>query len=190
MRRLTFIFCAIFFIGPLNKGIAQDDAQSGLEASLVGVPVFDFEHGYYGFAGNLSIRSELFSNLYIGVNFFHHERDLSMQAIPSGSRTNGLLPSLRYYVFSTPGLTVFSEVAYGFGRVKYEPENGGTYQENPDAAITVFEAGFGAQYRMSKKLGVEVVIPYLLVNNKTSNAQAPILFEGIGPAIGLNFKIK
>lgn len=88
-------------------------------------------------------------------------------------------------------IAVFTEAGIGLGAVKYyatsENSNSETHREL-SGGVFVYNIGVGATCFLSKRVGVEVILPYVNTSNITSSYFRN-LFSGFGPTIGVTFKI-
>tara|TARA_A100001391_G_C5026488_1_gene267198 strand:+ start:462 stop:995 length:534 start_codon:yes stop_codon:yes gene_type:complete len=91
----------------------------------------------------------------------------------------GFVPSIHYYFVNKERWNVFAQAGYGFG---FEDQTQG-YIEN--SALTIYNIGPGAHYRIGEKLYLKLLLPYFNARNITLNVDAA---DGIAGFLGLGFK--
>ena len=190
-RTIYFLLLSLLIT---NYAISQD-RDGKINVGLSGIPLYDFRFGEYaGFVVNPSIHYELTNRISLGTNFFFYSlRNTSASGVPASSRAFGVAPSVRYNIVQINKVGVFAEGAVGFGSVKFRPRN----QDNPffpvdqnNGGILVYQFGLGVNYRLSNRISLELLIPYLRVNDITNDNVNENIFGGLGPTIGIRYRLK
>lgn len=173
---------------------AQEPQKGRIKLSLSGIPVIDWNNGYYGFAIKPGIEYFVTDNLSIHNDFFYHfQTGLYVDEVKSKSNTIGFIPSIRYYFsFNNKKWIVFGQAGIGFGSVLYKHMDDNETTSDIDwlnSGVVIYSAGVGVGYRFSSLFEMEILVPYIVVDNITNNSNADILFNGIGPTIGVKFSL-
>jgi hypothetical protein len=98
---------------------------------------------------------------------------------------------LRNNFINNTKLRVFAEFGFGLGTIKYNADNNdfrNNQHEELSGGISVLNIGVGGNYYFDEKFGIEFIIPYITTNNITSQ-QSNRIYSGIGPTIGLTYKL-
>lgn len=92
----------------------------------------------------------------------------------------GFIPSIHYYFVNKEKWNFFAQAGYGFG---FEDQTQGYIQ---NSALTIYNIGPGAHYKISEKLYVKLLLPYFNARNITLDVDAA---SGITAFLGFGFKL-
>ena len=187
-------FIVILLLVLTYSQYAQESQKGKIKLSLSGIPVIDWNNGYYGFALKPGIEYFVTDNLSIHNDFFYHiQTGLYVDEVKSKSNTIGFIPSIRYYLsFKNKNWVIFGQAGIGFGSVLYKHIEEDKTSNDIDwlnSGVVIYSAGVGVGYRFSSLFEMEILIPYIVVDNITNNSNADILFNGVGPTIGVKFSL-
>jgi len=193
-KKLIKIGIIIFFVLLLQMQYAQETQKGKIDLTLSGIPLISWQNGYYGFALKPGLGFYLTENLSIQNDFFYHiQSGYYINSVEARSNTIGFIPSLRYNFFSINRKWCFSvQAGAGFGVTFYKPINGKSsdYQlDSYNSGIVVYSAGVGVVYQAGRVIGIEMLVPYVYVDNVTNKYNADILFNGLGPTVGLKINL-
>ncbi len=194
MFKQVKIFLILFLIVLSVTQYAQESQKGKIKLSLSGIPVIDWNNGYYGFALKPGIEYFFTDNLSIHNDFFYHvQTGFYVDEVKSKSNTIGFISSIRYYLsFKNKKWLVFGQAGIGFGSVLYKHMDDDETTSDIDwlnSGVVIYSAGVGVGYRFSSLFEMEVLVPYIVVDNITNNYNADILFNGVGPTIGVKFSL-
>ena len=122
MFKQVRIFLILFLLALTFTQYAQESQKGKIKLFLSGIPVIDWDNGYYGFAIKPGIEYFVTDDLSIHNDFFYHvQTGLYVDEIKSKSNTIGFIPSIRYYLsFKNNSWVVFGQAGIGFGCVLYK----------------------------------------------------------------------
>ncbi len=187
----TSFFVLTFLINSYSQSIKND-----FNITISAIPLVDgnneFESGIKGIVFKPSISYYIGDRTSIGLNFSYVSYDkLVIDGINSHYDSYGFIPSIRYAIINNPKLRIFAEFGFGFGTVKFNPDNS-QYKppvfEQLSGGITIFNLGVGVNYYFNNRFGIEFIIPYIRSKNITSD-YSDVVYNGLGPTFGLTFKI-
>ncbi len=181
-------------VGILN-GFSQSK-KNDLKLTVSGLPLFGssdaFSSGVNGFVIKPTIGYYISDKTSIELNFSYATMsNLKIENIDSYYNSYAFIPTLRNNFINNNKLRVFTEFGFGFGTIKYSSDNKNfksIQQEQLSGGISVMNIGIGGDYYFNEKFGIEFIIPYITINNITSE-QSNNLYSGIGPTIGLTYKL-
>ncbi len=185
------VYLIIILVTLSITGTAQESQKGNFSISISGIPIFHLDHGYYGFVIKPGFEYGITDHLSIQNDFFYHlQTGLEIDGTDSKSSTYGIIPSLKYGWSINKSFFIFGQLGVGFGSVLYKKteDNDFTYDvSNLNSGIIIYSLGAGISYRLSNTFGIELLIPYIYVDNITNSNNADVLFNGIGPTIGLKY---
>lgn len=181
-------------------------AQIEKTATQVGIsvlPILDVlkffpENEIYGFAvaGNLGYLT--INKLSIGIQPYYSKVSNSYSSTWYGGSVKehqqiqlyGLNTYLRYYFVSKEKFLTYAQGSAGFGNFEQKTSYASslTYIKNSHTNKAVFTAlfGVGASYFVSKNFAIELNVPYIYVNQISTNPYDKD-FHSIAPTIGFQF---
>lgn len=194
MLKRIKIFLIIFIIGFSFLGHSQDLQKGKMKISLSGIPVYDWNHGFYGYGIKPGFEYFITEHFSIQNDFFYHTQSgLDIDGIQSRSSTIGFLPSVRYnHSLNNTKWLIFGQIGMGFGAVLYKPTDDNNTSSSVnwlDSGVVLYSAGIGVDYHISNRFDIEFALPYIFVDNITNVRNSSILFRGIGPTIGIKFSL-
>jgi hypothetical protein len=193
MKRIILLLVFTTF-GILN-GFAQSK-KNNLKLTVSGLPLFenseDFSSGLSGFVIKPTIGYYISDKTSIELNFSYATmNDLKIGNKNSYYNSYAFIPTLRNNFFNKKKLRVFAEFGFGLGTIKYNADNNdfrNLQHEELSGGISVMNIGVGGNYYFNENFGIEFILPYLTTNNITSD-QSNNIYSGIGPTIGLTYKL-
>ena len=192
MKKILLLLAFTTF-GILN-GFSQSK-KNDLKLTISGLPLFGSSENFTGLNGFVikpAIGYYISDKTSIELNFSYASmNDLKIGNINSYYNSYSFIPTLRNNFVNTTKLRVFAEFGLGLGTVKYNADNNDftNIQHNQlSGGISIISIGIGGNYYFNEKFGIEFVIPYINTSNITSE-QANNIYTGIGPTIGLTYKL-
>lgn len=194
MLKQTKYFLIIILLILSIRQFAQESNKGKIDLSLSGIPLVSWQNGYYGFALKTGLGFYLTENLSFQNDFFYHiQSGYYINTVKTKSNTIGFIPSLRYNLFTKNRKWIFSaQAGIGFGLAFYKPlENNSTdYQvDSYNSGLVVYSAGIGIVYLIGRIIGIELLVPYIYADNVTNKYNEDILFNGLGPTLGLKINL-
>ena len=188
------LLLALTTLGILS-GFSQSK-KNDLKLTVSALPLFgsseDFSSGLNGFVIKPTIGYYISEKTSIELNFSYASmNDLKIGNINSYYNSYSFIPTLRNNFVNTNQLRIFSEFGFGLGTIKYNADNNdyrNLQHEELSGGIAVINIGIGGNYFFNEKFGIEFIIPYITTNNITSQ-QSNTIYSGIGPTIGLTYKL-
>ena len=187
------VFLIIILVCFFHVNYAQESQNGQIKVSVSGIPLIDWNNGYYGFVIKPGFEYFITSHLSVQNDFFFNtQTGYFLNDVNARTNTFGFIPSLRYCHFFNDKWMVFGQAGVGFGVTIYKP-----LEDEPDpfkverlnAGVVVYSAGVGVGYRFSNRVEIELLVPYIVVDNITNSSNASILFNGIGPTIGIKISL-
>ena len=180
----------------LVKKPQQNKIQIRIKLTVSALPLFgsseDFSSGLNGFVIKPTIGYYISEKTSIELNFSYASmNDLKIGNINSYYNSYSFIPTLRNNFVNTNQLRIFSEFGFGLGTIKYNADNNdyrNLQHEELSGGISIINIGIGGNYFFNEKFGIEFIIPYITTNNITSQ-QSNTIYSGIGPTIGLTYKL-
>lgn len=192
--RKTLLLATFITLGILN-GFSQSK-KNDLKLTISGLPLFgsseDFSSGFNGFVLKPTIGYYISDKTSIELNFsYANMGDLKIGGINSHYNSYSFIPTLRNNFLNQEKLRIFAEFGLGLGTVKYRANNN-DFSNNEhnelSGGISILNLGIGGNYYFNDKFGIEFIIPYLTTNNITSE-QSNNIYSGIGPTLGLTYRL-
>ncbi|HAV55315.1 MAG TPA: hypothetical protein DCX41_10370 [Aequorivita sp.] len=166
------LFCAIL----------QAQNQKGemiLSVAVSPYPTTTNNEDDFGAIGLASFEFFVSDKVSLSGSFFTSNNTLIKDNSGVTIHSYGFVPSIHYYFVNKERWNVFAQAGYGFG---FEDQTQG-YIEN--SALTIYNIGPGAHYRIGEKLYLKLLLPYFNARNITLNVDAA---DGIAGFLGLGFK--
>ncbi|KJJ38696.1 outer membrane beta-barrel protein [Aequorivita vladivostokensis] len=166
------LFCAIL----------QAQNQKGemiLSVAVSPYPTTTNNEDDFGTIGLASFEFFVSDKVSLSGSFFTSNNTLIKDNSGVTIHSYGFVPSIHYYFVNKERWNVFAQAGYGFG---FEDQTQG-YIEN--SALTIYNIGPGAHYRIGEKLYLKLLLPYFSARNITLNVDAA---DGIAGFLGLGFK--
>lgn len=188
------IFLIIIIVCISFASNAQGLQKGKIKISLSGIPVIHWDHGYYGLVIKPGFEYFITEHLSVQNDFFYHAQSgYDIDGVQSMSSTFGFIPSIRYnHSLKNNKWNIFGQIGIGFGAVLYKPMDDNHTSSDVDwlnSGVVIYSAGIGVGYHFSNLFEMELAIPYILVDNITNSSNSNILFNGIGPTIGIKFSL-
>jgi len=189
---LLFVLCSFGFL----NGFSQSE-KNDLKLTVAGLPLFGdadgFGSGLNGFVLKPSIGYYISNRTSIELNFSYGTmNNLTIGTVDSYYQSFAFTPTLRNNFVNQEKWRLFAEFGFGLGTIQYNADNNNFRNFQHDelsGGITILNIGLGGNYYFNEKFGIEFIIPYLTINNITSE-QSNNLYSGIGPTIGLTYLLK
>tara|TARA_B110001469_G_scaffold127555_1_gene148951 strand:- start:1591 stop:2190 length:600 start_codon:yes stop_codon:yes gene_type:complete len=189
------LFLSVLLVLGLLNGFGQSK-KNDFKLTVSALPLFggseDFESGINGYVLKPGIGYFISDNTSIELNFSYATlNDLKVGNIASYYNSYAFIPTLRNSFVNKEKVRIFAEIGFGLGTIKYDANNANyrNYQHDEvSGGISLLHIGLGANYYFNDNFGLEVIIPYISSNNITSE-NTNNLYAGIGPAIGLTYKL-
>ena len=192
MKKILLLLAFTTF-GILN-GFSQSK-KNDLKLTISGLPLFGSSENFKGLNGFVikpAIGYYISDKTSIELNFSYASmNDLKIGNINSYYNSYSFIPTLRNNFVNTTKLRVFTELGLGLGTIKYNADNNdftNIQHDQLSGGISIISIGIGGNYYFNEKFGIEFVIPYINTRNITSE-QANNIYSGIGPTIGLAYKL-
>ncbi len=177
MKKLLFV-CAFLFCS-----IVISQNQKGemiLSVALSPYPTTTNSKDDFGALGLASFEFFVSNKVSLSGSFFTSNNTLIKDNSGLTIHSYGFIPSVNYYFVNKEKWNVFAQAGYGFG---FEDQTQGYIQ---NSALTVYNIGPGAHYRIGEKLYLKLLLPYFNAKNITLNVDAA---DGIAVFLGLGFKL-
>lgn len=189
MKKILIVFTCLYSLA----GIAQIEKGS-TQAGISALPVFDAlkmfpKNTISGVAVIANLGYFPARDLVIGVSPYYAQVSNSY-SYPSNSvnrkteriKLFGMNIYTRYYLLSKKRLSIYPSVAAGFGNlIIKEYINNYHYPDDKSVPALSFTAGLGLNCSITKKLSLELNVPYLYVKSVTNNIE----FKTFSPTVGL-----
>ena len=192
MKKILLLLAFTTF-GILN-GFSQSK-KNDLKLTISGLPLFGSSENFKGLNGFVikpAIGYYISDKTSIELNFSYASmNDLKIGNINSYYNSYSFIPTLRNNFVNTTKLRVFTELGLGLGTIKYNADNNdftNIQHDQLSGGISIISIGIGGNYYFNEKFGIEFIIPYINTRNITSE-QANNIYSGIGPTIGLAYKL-
>lgn len=188
---LVLVFTTIGFLNSFSQSKKND-----LKLTVAALPLFgssaDYSSGLNGFVIKPTLGYYISDKTSIEVNFSYASmNNLKIDDTNSYYNSYSFIPTLRNNFINNTKLRVFAEFGFGFGTIKYNADNNNlrnNLHTQLSGGISVMNIGIGANYYFNEKFGVEFIIPYITTKNITSQ-QSNNIYTGIGPTLGLTYKL-
>ncbi len=177
MKKLLFLFTFLFC---LTASTQNQKGEMILSVALSPYPTTTNDQDDFGAIGLGSFEFFVSNKVSLSGSFFTSNNTLVKNNSGVTIHSYGFVPSIHYYFVNKEKWNVFAQAGYGFG---FEDQTQG-YIEN--SALTIYNIGPGAQYRIGEKLYLKLLLPYFNARNITLNVGAA---DGIAAFLGLAFKL-
>ena len=177
MKKLFFVcFCLLGSIlySQNNKG------EMLLSLAVSPYPTTTNNHDDFGALGLASFEFFVSNKVSLSGSFFTSNNTLIKNNSGVTIHSYGFVPSIHYYFVNKEKWNVFAQAGYGYG---FEDQTQGYIQ---NSALTIYNIGPGAHYRIGEKLYIKLLLPYFNARNVTLNVDAA---SGITGFLGLAFKL-
>ena len=190
----TLLLITFLFVMVLN-GFSQSK-KNDLKLTIAALPLFGssegFESGINGITIKPSIGYYISDKTSIEINFaYTYLNELTVGNVDSHYDSYTLMPTLRNNFLNQQKIRLFAEFGFGLGTIKYSADKDrftNIQHENLSGGISILNIGIGGSYYFNDAFGLEIIIPYIRVSNITSNHFSQ-MYSGIGPTIGLTYKL-
>ena len=190
----VLLLIAFSTFGILN-GFSQSK-KNDLKLTVSGLPLFgsseDFNSGLNGFVIKHTIGYYISDKTSVELNLSYATmNDLKVGNISSYYNSFAFIPTLRNNFINKNKLRVFAEFGFGLGTIKYNADNNNfrnLKHEELSGGISILNIGIGGNYYFNEKFGIEFILPFITTNNITSE-QSNNIYSGIGPTLGLTYKL-
>ena len=186
---LAFIVLGIF------NGFSQSK-KNDLKLTVSGLPLFgsseNFTSSLNGFVIKPTLGYYISDKTSIELNLSYATmHNLKVGNISSYYNSFAFIPSLRNNFINKSKLRIFAEFGFGLGTIKYNADNNdlrNLQHEELSGGISIVNLGIGGNYYFNENFGIEFILPYITSNNITST-QSNNIYSGIGPTLGLTYKL-
>jgi hypothetical protein len=176
------------------NGFSQSK-KNDLKLTVSGLPLFGSSYGFSGLNGFVikpAIGYYISDKTSIELNFSYATmNDLIIDNTNSYYHSYAIVPTLRNNFINNKKFRAFAEIGFGFGTIKYQADNNNFsnyLHRELSGGISVMNIGIGANYYFNDAFGLEFILPYINTNNITSET-SNTMYSGIGPTLGLTFKL-
>lgn len=176
MKKLLFVLAVLFC------SILHSQNQKGemlLSVAVSPYPTTTNNHDDFGALGIATFEFFISNKVSLSGSFFTSNNTLLKDNSGVTIHSYGFTPSIHYYFVNKEKWNVFAQAGYGFG---FEDQTQGYIQ---NSALTIYNIGPGAHYRIGEKLYLKLLLPYFNARNITLNVDAA---DGIAAFLGLGFK--
>ncbi|CAM3344703.1 hypothetical protein [Aequorivita lipolytica] len=177
MRNFFFIIAFILSFSVLAQ---NQKAEMILSVVLSPYPTTTYNEDDFGALGLASFEFFVSNKVSLSGSFFTSNNTLIKNNSGVTIHSYGFVPSIHYYFINKEKLNVFAQAGYGFG---FEDQTQGCIE---NSALTIYNIGPGAHYRIGDKLYLKLLLPYFNARNITLNVDAA---DGIAVFLGLGFKL-
>lgn len=177
MKTFLFITAFLFSVTAFAQNIK---GEMIISVALSPYPTTTNNEDDFGALGLASFEFFVSNKVSLSGSFFTSNNTLIKDNSGVTIHSYGFIPSIHYYFINKEKWNVFAQVGYGFG---FEDQTQG-YIEN--SALTVYNIGPGAHYKIGEKLYLKLLLPYFNAKNITLNVDAA---GGIAVFFGLGFKL-
>jgi hypothetical protein len=176
MKTLALFIC---FIIPFLSVSQNQKGEMILSVAVSPYPTTTNNEDDFGAIGLASFEFFVSDKVSLSGSFFTSNNTLIKNNSGLTIHSYGFVPSIHYYFVNKERWNLFAQAGYGFG---FEDQTQG-YIEN--SALTIYNIGPGAHYRIGEKLYLKLLLPYFNARNITLNVDAA---DGIAGFLGLGFK--
>lgn len=182
----------------LTLGIFNGFGQSqknDIKVAISALPLFGSSGSFSGINGLVikpSLGYYVSNKTSIELNLSYATLDyLKVGNVDSHYNSFAFIPTLRHHFVNKQNLRFFAELGFGLGTIKYgADEHDSRYYQHNDLSggISILNIGVGGNYFFNDRFGLELIIPYLRSHNITSD-QTNTIYSGIGPTVGITYKL-
>ncbi|MBK5213952.1 MAG: hypothetical protein JJE55_09875 [Flavobacteriaceae bacterium] len=177
MKKLALI---LFFIIPFLATSQNQKGEMILSVAVSPYPTTTNNEDDFGAIGLASFEFFVSNKVSLLGSFFTSNNTLIKNNSDVTIHSYGFVPSIQYYFVNKEKWNVFAQAGYGFG---FEDQTQGYIQ---NSALTVYNIGPGAHYKIGEKLYLKLLLPYFNARNITLNVNAA---SGIAVFLGFGFKL-
>lgn len=174
------VLLIIIFLFSISVFAQNQKGEMLLSVAISPYPTTTNNEDDFGALGLASFEFFVSNKVSLSGSFFTSNNTLIKDNSGVAIHSYGFIPSIHYYFVDKEKWNVFAQAGYGFG---FEDQTQG-YIEN--SALTVYNIGPGAHYRIGEKLYLKLLLPYFNAKNITLNVDAA---DGIAVFFGLGFKL-
>lgn len=175
--KITFLVCALLLCSILYS--QNQKGEMILSVAVSPYPTTTNNQDDFGALGIATFEFFISNKVSLSGSFFTSNNTLIKNNSDITIHSYGFTPSIHYYFVNKEKWNVFAQAGYGFG---FEDQTQGYIQ---NSALTIYNIGPGAHYRIGEKLYLKLLIPYFNARNITLNVDAA---SGIAGFLGLGFK--
>lgn len=192
MKKIT---TTIIILILLVSTVKAQSKKGDVRLTFSGIPLVASTEGSSGLSGFVVkggigyFFNDKFS-LDVSLNYTTNN-NINIEGIDSNYNSYSFVPVLRYNVLNQQKLRLFLEGGLGLGTIKYKAnkkEQNILRHEQNSGGIFIMNAGVGANYFFNKNFGVQVILPYLYVQNNTSD-YLDTIYSGLAPTLGVTFNL-
>ncbi len=136
----------------------------------------------FGLIGKAGLEFYLSDKVSFSGSFFTSNNTIINNESGNTINSYGFIPSVQYYFIDKSKFNLFGQIGYGFG-FEDLTRNFGNIE---NSALTIFSFGAGINYKLNKKLFLQLSLPYFKAKNITINEKAA---DGVAMFIGFDFKL-
>tara|TARA_B110000240_G_C13349140_1_gene388964 strand:- start:105 stop:467 length:363 start_codon:yes stop_codon:yes gene_type:complete len=117
--------------------------------------------------------------------------NVTIGSVNSYYQSYAFVPTVRNNFINNTKFRAFAEVGFGLGTIKYNADNkdfNNYSHELLSGGISIITIGIGGNYYFNDSFGLEFILPYINSFNITSE-QSNTIYAGIGPTLGLTYKL-
>jgi hypothetical protein len=189
-----FLLLLAFTTFTVLSGFTQSK-KNDLKLTIAGLPLFGNSGDYKGLNGFVikpGLGYYISDKTSLELNFSYAAmNNLIVGNVDSYYQSYAFVPTVRNNFINNTKFRVFAEVGFGLGSIKYNADNKdfNNYQHQTlSGGISIMTIGFGGNYYFNDGLGLEFMLPFINTYNITSE-QSNAIYSGIGPTIGLTYKL-
>ncbi|MCZ4317692.1 hypothetical protein O4H26_01685 [Aequorivita viscosa] len=171
---LALFLMSTFTYSQIQKG------EMLLSVAVSPYPTTTNNENDFGALGITSIEFFVFKNISFSGSFSTSNNTLFKNNSDVTIHSYGFIPSIHYYFVNKEKWNVFAQTGYGYG---FEDQTQGNIQ---NSALTIFNIGAGAHYKIGKDWFLKLLLPYFDANNITLNVDAA---SGVAVFVGAGFKL-
>lgn len=192
MKKIVLL--ALITLGIFN-GFGQSK-KNDLKLTVSGLPLFgsseNFTSSLNGFVIKPTLGYYISNKTSIELNLSYATmHNLKVGNISSYYNSFAFIPSLRNNFINKSKFRIFAEFGFGLGTIKYNADKNdfrNLQHEELSGGISILNLGIGGNYYFNENFGIEFILPYITSNNITSTRSNNI-YSGIGPTLGLTYKL-
>ncbi len=192
MKKKIILTCLVILVS--LKSFSQSK-KGDVRLTFSGVPLVASTEGSSGLSGFVVKGSTgyFFNDKFsidISLNYTTNG-DIDVDGISSKYNSYSFVPVLKYSFVNNEKWRLFLEGGIGFGTIKYKANNeeqNFIRHEQYSGGIIIMNAGVGADYFFNENFGIQFILPYLNVENNTSD-YIDNIYAGLAPTIGVTFNL-
>lgn len=176
--KMLFFVCFFLFSSLIYSQNHKGEVL--LSVSVSPYPTTTNGENDFGAMGLVSFEFFVFHKVSLSGSFFTTNNTLISDNSGITIHSYGFIPSIQYYFVNKEKWNLFAQAGYGYG---FEDQTQGVIQ---NSALTVYNIGTGAYYKIGEKLYLKLLVPYFSARNITLNVPAA---SGITAFVGLGYKL-